>query len=447
MKKNIVFLLLAFFSVGTIQSQSYDVLNYNFNGTPVNGVKIKTNIPFVSGTHMPTLRIEGYNYGNAQTIGLNLVWYVYDNLFYNYTLSSWGSYTPDVRLGNENGKVVVFINDKSYFMRFKVSVYAQGMSETASWFQGWAAADEALAAVYSVQVPYRNAVGNLRISDGSQGAGKVLTSDDNGFASWQVPPDEKSNYTPVTYNFNGTPVNGIKIKTNIPFTDASQMPSMRIEGYNYGTAQTIGLSIVWYVYNGGFINHSISSWGGYTPKVSLANEGGKVVIFIDDKPYFQRFRVSVFAQGMSETSNWFKDWTTADEPLAGANRVDLVYQNNFGSVKIGNVPTPGGYKLFVEQGILTEKVKVAIKTSANWADHVFAPDYKLQPLSEVEAFVKANKHLPGIPSAGKMVKEGLDVASMDAKLLEKIEELTLHMIEIKKENEQLKKQVQSLLNK
>jgi trimeric autotransporter adhesin len=116
-------------------------------------------------------------------------------------------------------------------------------------------------------------------------------------------------------------------------------------------------------------------------------------------------------------------------------------------VKIGNVTTPsiGSYKLYVEQGILTEKLKVAVKTSASWSDYVFEPGYKLKSLSEVEAFVKANKHLPGVPSASAMVANGLDVATMDAKLLEKIEELTLYMIEIKKENEQLKKQIQSLL--
>ncbi len=110
--------------------------------------------------------------------------------------------------------------------------------------------------------------------------------------------------------------------------------------------------------------------------------------------------------------------------------------NSSSQVIIGNTTNPGGYKLYVEQGILTEKVKVAVKTNANWADHVFAPDYKLSPINEVDAFVKANKHLPGVPSAATMVKEGLDVATMDAKLLEKIEELTLYVIEL---NRQMKK--------
>jgi hypothetical protein len=117
-----------------------------------------------------------------------------------------------------------------------------------------------------------------------------------------------------------------------------------------------------------------------------------------------------------------------------------------GNVRIGTVNMPAGYRLYVEQGILTEKVKVALKTSANWADHVFAPGYALPPLCEVEAFVKANGHLPGIPSAQQLVNDGgVDVSSMLAKQMEKIEELTLYLIEMKKENEQLKKLIQSIL--
>ena len=101
-----------------------------------------------------------------------------------------------------------------------------------------------------------------------------------------------------------------------------------------------------------------------------------------------------------------------------------------GKVSIGAVSTaPAGYRLFVEQGILTEKVKVAVKTSGDWADHVFNKNYPLMPLNEVEAFVKANGHLPGIPSAKEVMNEGIDLGKMNAKLLEKIEELTLYMIE------------------
>jgi trimeric autotransporter adhesin len=112
-----------------------------------------------------------------------------------------------------------------------------------------------------------------------------------------------------------------------------------------------------------------------------------------------------------------------------------------GKVGIGQPSSyPGTYNLYVTGGILTEKVKVAVNGTANWSDYVFANDYKLKPLNEVADFITKNKHLPGVPSAEEVVKNGIDMATMDAKLLEKIEELTLYIIDLKKEVEQLKKE-------
>jgi trimeric autotransporter adhesin len=115
-----------------------------------------------------------------------------------------------------------------------------------------------------------------------------------------------------------------------------------------------------------------------------------------------------------------------------------------GNVNGGSPSTPVGYSLYVAQGILTEKVKVAVASSGNWADYVFDKNYKLLSLGEVESYIQKNKHLPGVPSAEEVVKEGIDMATMDAKLLEKIEELTLYMIELKKENEVMKKEIENL---
>ncbi len=111
----------------------------------------------------------------------------------------------------------------------------------------------------------------------------------------------------------------------------------------------------------------------------------------------------------------------------------LQIEKTTGKVMIGNVTSPNGYKLFVEQGILTEKVKVAVKTSANWADYVFDKKYELPALKQVEQYIQQHQHLPGIPAAGEVVKEGLDLGDMDARLLAKIEELTLYIIAIDKE--------------
>ncbi|MEA4967236.1 MAG: tail fiber protein, partial [Bacteroidaceae bacterium] len=85
--------------------------------------------------------------------------------------------------------------------------------------------------------------------------------------------------------------------------------------------------------------------------------------------------------------------------------------------------------------------EVIVALTGPLADYVFEPDYRLKPLHEVEQFVKANKHLPGIPSAAQVKEKGLSMGEMQNKLLQKIEELTLYIIEQQKQIEELKKSV------
>ncbi len=94
-----------------------------------------------------------------------------------------------------------------------------------------------------------------------------------------------------------------------------------------------------------------------------------------------------------------------------------------GNVGIGTTnPT---HKLAVNGTI---KAREVIVETNGWSDYVFADDYALQPLSEVETHIKTNRHLPGIPSSAQVAAEGISVGDMQAKLLAKIEELTLHQI-------------------
>jgi trimeric autotransporter adhesin len=111
------------------------------------------------------------------------------------------------------------------------------------------------------------------------------------------------------------------------------------------------------------------------------------------------------------------------------------------------IPATGNYKLYVEGGILTEKVRIALKGTANWADYVFANDYKLAPLNEVEKYYTVNKHLPNVPSSQELLQSGLDLAAMQAKQMEKIEELTLYIVAQNKAIEDLKVKVETLLKK
>jgi hypothetical protein len=264
-------------------------------------------------------------------------------------------------------------------------------------------------------------------------------------------------YEVLNYNINGTPANGVNIKTNLPYTSGTQMVSLHFEGYSYGLSETISFDVVYYIFSGVFVNQSISSSGGYTPDVWLTNNNGFVNVFINDKVYYQRFKVTAFAKGMSEQAAWFQGWTVADEVMQGTNAVNLIYKNKFkgtvtnlgdlysmGNVGVGTTDTKG-YKLAVAGSMIAESVKV--KLQGTWPDFVFAKDYVLPTLQETEKHIREKGHLPGIPSAAEVEKNGIELGDMNKKLLQKIEELTLYLIEMKKENEEIKEDIKCLKNK
>jgi len=103
---------------------------------------------------------------------------------------------------------------------------------------------------------------------------------------------------------------------------------------------------------------------------------------------------------------------------------------NSGNIGIG--VRNAGEKLSVNGNIRAREIKVE---NANWPDYVFAKDYQLPSLKETEQHIKERGHLQGMPSAEQVKLNGVDLGEMNAKLLQKIEELTLYLIEMKKENE------------
>lgn len=113
---------------------------------------------------------------------------------------------------------------------------------------------------------------------------------------------------------------------------------------------------------------------------------------------------------------------------------------------IGQEPMeiPAGYDMAVDGKILVEEVTCEL--SENWSDFVFDEDYSLMPLSELEQRIKKDKHLPGIPTAKEVEADGVSLGAMQSRLLQKIEELTLYVIDLKKENEALKERVGVLEN-
>jgi hypothetical protein len=125
-----------------------------------------------------------------------------------------------------------------------------------------------------------------------------------------------------------------------------------------------------------------------------------------------------------------------EDSAAGPINVDYL-----GNVGINTLNTTG-YKFNCAGSAVFDQVTVANFSGNNpkatpWADFVFDNAYRLTSLDSLSAFIKANKHLPGIPTAAEVKKNGIDLAATDAQLLEKIEQLTLYTIDQNKEIDQL----------
>ena len=164
---------------------------------------------------------------------------------------------------------------------------------------------------------------------------------------------------------------------------------------------------------------------------------------------------AVIAQGNNYT--WTNGATFIDyNPSAGYGRIGA-YDYSTASWKnltIGGgnlgIGTPNPSEKLEVNGnarivgeIYSKKVKVSANAS-NWPDYVFEPDYQLRTLAETEVFIKANKHLPEVPSAKEIEEKGQDLGDVQTILLKKIEEMTLQMIEMNKRLEKLEKENKAL---
>ena len=126
------------------------------------------------------------------------------------------------------------------------------------------------------------------------------------------------------------------------------------------------------------------------------------------------------------------------QPTQGAINID--YNGNVG---VGTLNTTAGYKFAVNgtavfDGVTVKSFSSTGAKSTPWADYVFARDYRLPTLASLSAYINANNHLPGIPTTAEVEKNGLDLGVMQAKLLGKIEELTLYTIDLQKQVDSLK---------
>lgn len=118
------------------------------------------------------------------------------------------------------------------------------------------------------------------------------------------------------------------------------------------------------------------------------------------------------------------------------------FSNNVaGAVGIGTTKIPEGYLLAVKGKLIAEDIYVQL--FKDWPDYVFDSNYKKMTLTDLEKYINKNSHLPGVPTAATVAQKGVSLGQMDVLLLQKVEELTLYLIEQNKILEEQKKLIES----
>ena len=142
-------------------------------------------------------------------------------------------------------------------------------------------------------------------------------------------------------------------------------------------------------------------------------------------------RVGLWGYAYGGATNW-----------AGYFDSGNVYVNNDLRIGSGAINGAAGYKVAIDGKVIAEELRINL--SGDWPDYVFDASYELMPLDKLESLINKNKHLPGIPSANDVQNNGLIVGEMQTKMMEKIEELTLYIIELDKELKRINNELSTL---
>nr|WP_322625417.1 hypothetical protein [uncultured Flavobacterium sp.] len=190
------------------------------------------------------------------------------------------------------------------------------------------------------------------------------------------------------------------------------------------------------------LNTSAGSGNVFLGAQSGSNATGKDNIFIgfysgSNETGNNKLHIANTPNTSSTPSTIYGDLSTKKIAIGGM----VPYATSDGFPTTAGSVNVSGYKLFVKGGILTEEVRVASSAGTGWADYVFAKDYKLPTLAEVENYIAKNGHLPNVPSAETVKNDGIGLGEMAKIQQEKIEELTLYAIAQDKKVEAQQKQL------
>ena len=144
---------------------------------------------------------------------------------------------------------------------------------------------------------------------------------------------------------------------------------------------------------------------------------------------------------LDNNSIWAEDELGGYEPLDIQQYGALILSRHNGVVGVGTSNVPDGYKLAVHGKIVTEEVLV--QNFADWPDYVFKEDYDLMNLKELKQYIETHKHLPNVPSETEVYAKGIELGEMQKTLMEKIEELTLYILQQEDRIQKLELQLQT----
>jgi hypothetical protein len=272
------------------------------------------------------------------------------------------------------------------------------------------------------------ATGNVTLSGLAGSSTKVLTVGTNGQLSsveYSTFNDNLGNHT-ATQNIN---LNGKKIVSGTSGTGGifvSTGGKVRI-----GTGTTTPTNAL--EVNGTTVssNLKISGLASSTQKVLTVGTGGQV----------SSTDVSTFADNMGDHTATQNINLNGKKIVGSSASTNGLFVGTNGNVRIGAGSGNPGNALEVNGIVRSKEVLVEI---TGWSDFVFEKDYKLMSLAEVEQFVKQHGHLPDVPSANEVEENGIGLGEMNALLLQKIEEMTLHLIEMEKRIQELESDKQNM---
>lgn len=186
-------------------------------------------------------------------------------------------------------------------------------------------------------------------------------------------------------------------------------------------------------------------------KLSVVNTNRTAAIQVKSSGNTQSFQRLLFLEYDNPDTKILEVTNTATNRTPFVLKSDGSMDIDNGTTRIFHLGTEGSlelrsgtlqtFKVETDGMIRGRRMKLDLNT---WADYVFEPTYRLMPLREVETFVKNEKHLPNVPSEQELKAEGGDVMELNRILMEKVEELTLYLIQQNKDTEALKEQLEAL---